>query len=50
MNKIKVKIEIWESKDGFSPYTDSFKSIKDERTKDRIIKKIGFLRNLSLGS
>lgn len=26
MNKAKVKIEIWESKDGFSPYIDSFKS------------------------
>jgi len=49
MNKNKVRIEIWESKDGFSPYTDSFKSIRDERTKDRIIKKNRFFEKLEFG-
>lgn len=49
MNKNKVQIEIWENEDGFSPYTDFFKSIRDERTKDRIIKKNRFFEKLEFG-
>ena len=49
MNKNKVKIEIWESEDGFSPYLNSFKTINDERTKDRIIKRNRFFEKLEFG-
>lgn len=49
MNKNKVKIEIWESEEGFSPYINSFKAIKDERTKDRIIKRNRFFEKLEFG-
>lgn len=49
MNRNKVEIEIWEDKTGFSPYTDTFKSIKNERTKDRIIKRNRFFEKLEFG-
>jgi len=49
MNKNKVKIEIWENEDGFSPYLNSFKAIKDERAKDRIIKRNRFFEKLEFG-
>ncbi|OGI94399.1 hypothetical protein A3A03_03850 [Candidatus Nomurabacteria bacterium RIFCSPLOWO2_01_FULL_40_18] len=49
MNRNKVKIEIWGDNTGFSPYIDTFKSIKDERTKDRIIKRNRFFEKLEFG-
>ena len=49
MNKNKVKIEIWEDKEGFSPYINTFKAIKDDRTKDRIIKRNRYFEKLEFG-
>jgi len=49
MNKVKIEIEIWENKDGFSPYTNSFEAIKDERTRERIIKRNRFFEKLEFG-
>ncbi len=46
MNRSKVKIEIWEDKTGFSPYIDTFESIKDDRAKDRIVKRNRFFEKL----
>lgn len=49
MNRNKVKIEIWEDKTGFSPYIDTFESIKDERAKKRIRKRNRFFEELEFG-
>lgn len=49
MNNNKVKIEIWEGKDGFSPYIESFESIKDKQTRKRITKRNRFFEELEFG-